>query len=86
MLSKASSSASSAVFVTPLPETKLSKVHAPPPLAQTTPQDDGDLEVVKTFCHQCRSTQTRPKMQCSKRRPDRQICGKRFCNRCMLNR
>lgn len=86
MPSKASSSASSAVFVTPLPETKLSKVHAPPPLAQTTLQDDGDLEVVKTFCHQCRSTQTRPKMQCSKRRPDRQICGKRFCNRCMLNR
>ncbi|KAG2755116.1 hypothetical protein P692DRAFT_20719172 [Suillus brevipes Sb2] len=84
--SKASSSASSAVFATPLPETKLSKVHAPPPLAQTTPQDDGDPEVVKTFCHQCRSTQTRPKMQCSKRRPDRQICGKRFCNRCMLNR
>ncbi|KAG2074523.1 hypothetical protein BDR04DRAFT_1008079, partial [Suillus decipiens] len=40
----------------------------------------------KTFCHQCRSTQSRPKMQCSKRRPDQQICGKRFCNRCILNR
>ncbi|KAG2367617.1 hypothetical protein BDR07DRAFT_254361 [Suillus spraguei] len=83
--SKASSSASPSVFVTPLPETKLSKVHAPP-LAQATPQDDGEPEVVKTFCHQCRSTQSRPKMQCSKRRPDRQICGKRFCNRCILNR
>lgn len=83
VLSKASSSASPVVFATPLPETNLPKVHAPP-LAQTTPQDDGEPE--KTFCHQCRSTQTRPKMQCSKRRPDRQICGKRFCNRCMLNR
>ncbi|KAG1814675.1 uncharacterized protein BJ212DRAFT_1361308 [Suillus subaureus] len=84
--SKASSSASSPVFATPFPETKLSKVHAPPPPAQTTPQDDGEPEVVSTFCHQCRSTQTRPKMQCSKRRPDQQICGKRFCNRCILNR
>jgi hypothetical protein len=25
-------------------------------------------------------------MQCSKRHPDRTICGKRFCNRCILNR
>ncbi|KAG2113231.1 hypothetical protein DEU56DRAFT_698014, partial [Suillus clintonianus] len=61
------------------------KVHAPPP-AQTPPQDDGEPDVVKTFCHHCRNTNTRPKMQCSKRRPDRQICGKRFCNRCILNR
>ncbi|KAG1830470.1 hypothetical protein EV424DRAFT_1343675 [Suillus variegatus] len=61
--SKASSSASTAVFATPLPETKLFKVHTPLPPAQITLQDDGEPEVVKTFCHQCRY---------------RQIYGKRF--------
>ncbi|KAG2127457.1 uncharacterized protein EDB93DRAFT_1096540 [Suillus bovinus] len=49
-------------------------------------QGDGEPEVTNTFCHHCRRTQTRPKMQCSKRRPDRTICGKRFCNGCILNR
>ncbi|KAG2117539.1 hypothetical protein BD769DRAFT_1778038 [Suillus cothurnatus] len=84
--SKASSSTSSPVFTTPFPEAKPSKLHTPPPPAQTTPRNDDEPEVVKIFCHHCRSTQTRPKMQCSKRHPDRTICGKRFCNRCILNR
>lgn len=84
--SKTSSSTSPAVSATPLPETKLSKARAPLPPAQTMLQDDGEPEVVKTSCHQCRNTNTRPKMHCSKRRPDRSICGKRFCNKCILNR
>ncbi|KAG1741704.1 hypothetical protein EDB19DRAFT_1704721 [Suillus lakei] len=82
--SNASGSASPAVLETP-PEMKLPKVHAPRP-AQVMPQDDDRPEAVATGCHQCRNTHTRPKMQCSKRRPDKSICGKRFCNRCMLNR
>ncbi|KAF9235977.1 hypothetical protein BU15DRAFT_50737 [Melanogaster broomeanus] len=39
----------------------------------------------KTCCHQCRNTTLRPKMQCSNASRDR-VCGKRFCNRCILNR
>lgn len=38
-----------------------------------------------TFCHQCRCTTNRPKMLCSNRLQDR-VCGKRFCNRCILYR
>ncbi|KAG2343480.1 hypothetical protein BDR05DRAFT_884314, partial [Suillus weaverae] len=62
------------------------KVHVPPSSAQTAPQDDGEPEAVKTSCHQCRNTHNRPKMKCSKRRPGKPICGKRFCNRCIMNR
>ncbi|KAG1781129.1 hypothetical protein EV702DRAFT_1074099 [Suillus placidus] len=84
--SNASGSASPAVFATPLPQTNPPKVHAPPSPAQIAPQDDGEPEAVKTSCHQCRNTNNRPKVTCSKRRPGKPICGKRFCNRCIMNR
>ncbi|KAF8552158.1 hypothetical protein OG21DRAFT_1511807 [Imleria badia] len=38
-----------------------------------------------SFCHQCRRTSDRPKMYCSNMNQSR-VCGKRFCNRCILHR
>ncbi|KAF9218474.1 hypothetical protein BS17DRAFT_883427, partial [Gyrodon lividus] len=47
--------------------------------------DSQELAPERTFCHQCRNTNVRPKMQCSNTVQDH-VCGKRFCNRCILNR
>ncbi|KAF8431911.1 hypothetical protein L210DRAFT_2875640 [Boletus edulis BED1] len=38
-----------------------------------------------SFCHQCRNSTVRPKMSCSNVNQGR-VCGKRFCNRCILYR
>lgn len=38
-----------------------------------------------SFCHQCRNRTARPKMLCSNT-IDGRVCGKRFCNRCILYR
>lgn len=40
----------------------------------------------KTFCHQCRNTTVRPKMQCSNDVGGGRLCGKRFCERCISKR
>ncbi|KAG9311191.1 hypothetical protein JVU11DRAFT_8266 [Chiua virens] len=40
----------------------------------------------KTYCHQCRNKTARPKMMCSNVTNIGNICGKRFCNRCILYR
>ncbi|KAG0702573.1 hypothetical protein DFH29DRAFT_1069086 [Suillus ampliporus] len=83
--SQASGSASPATFMTPLPEPRPPKAHKPPP-TPAMPQEKDEPEVVPSSCHQCRNTHTRPKMTCSKRHQDQHICGKRFCNRCIMNR
>ena len=46
-----------------------------------------EAETVPTMssCHQCRNTSARPKMLCSNMVRGR-VCGKRFCNRCILYR
>lgn len=46
-----------------------------------------DVGTVATmsYCHQCRNRSVRPKMLCSNVVGDR-VCGKRFCNRCILYR
>lgn len=48
---------------------------------------DAEDEAVPTmsYCHQCRNKSMRPKMLCSNVVEDR-VCGKRFCNRCVLFR
>ncbi|KAG1730945.1 uncharacterized protein EDB91DRAFT_1155614 [Suillus paluster] len=81
--SQGSGSASPAVSVPPLPEMKPLKVHKLPP-ALATPQEEEEPEA-PSFCHQCRRTHTKPKMQCSKR-VGRQTCGKLFCDRCITQR
>ncbi|KAH7890317.1 hypothetical protein F5I97DRAFT_1971899 [Phlebopus sp. FC_14] len=48
--------------------------------------DVEEIAVENTFCHQCRNTTTRPKMQCSNKLRDGRVCGKRFCQRCILRR
>lgn len=48
----------------------------------------GNVEAKTTamsYCHQCRNKSARPKMLCSNMIHDR-VCGKRFCNRCILYR
>ena len=40
----------------------------------------------KTFCHHCRNTTNRLKMQCSNDIGDGRTCGKRFCQRCIQRR
>lgn len=51
------------------------------------PSQSTEAETVPTmsFCHQCRNTSLRPKMLCSNAIEGR-VCGKRFCNRCILYR
>jgi len=74
--SRASTSASPFVPNTPLSETR-----------RSTLQEEGKSEAFESsFCHHCRRTTTKPKMQCSKLRQDRQICGKLFCDRCIIQR
>ena len=81
--SQSSTSASPVVASTPLPKKTIC-----PKVQESTPTPvASEPEVFEnSFCHQCRRTQTRPKMQCSKRRQDHEICGKLFCDRCILNR
>ena len=40
----------------------------------------------KTFCHHCRNTTGRLKMQCSNDIDNGRTCGKRFCQRCIQRR
>jgi hypothetical protein len=75
--------------VSVLPETDKPKPKPQPKLKlKLKPsRTGGNQEVVaeETFCHQCRNTNARPKMQCSNK-VQGCVCGKRFCNRCILNR
>jgi len=87
--SQASSSAASpAVSLLRLPERKPPKVYKPPP-TPPTPQEESESESEsepeRIWCHQCRWWVTKPKMECSKRR-EGQICGKMFCDRCIIQR
>jgi len=43
------------------------------------------IETEMSYCHQCRNKSVRPKMLCSNIIQGR-VCGKRFCNRCILYR
>lgn len=84
--SQASTSASASPFIpsTPLPETRCPMVQEPTPAP--TLQEGDKSEVESRSCHHCRRSTTKPKMQCSKRRQNRQICGKLFCDRCIIER
>ena len=49
-------------------------------------QAEGDETApTMSYCHQCRNKSARPKMFCSNVLQGR-VCGKRFCNRCILYR
>ncbi|KAF8837580.1 hypothetical protein BDN67DRAFT_909024 [Paxillus ammoniavirescens] len=54
-------------------------------LKSSRPGGNQEIVAEETFCHQCRSTNPRPKMRCSNK-VQGYVCGKRFCNRCILNR
>lgn len=82
-----SNSASPVVPSTPLPDVTRLRVQEPTTAPPTKRREGKKPEVFESrCCHQCRNKTTKPKMQCSKRRQDRQICGKLFCDRCILNR
>ncbi|KIK81166.1 hypothetical protein PAXRUDRAFT_833041 [Paxillus rubicundulus Ve08.2h10] len=68
----------------------LPKTNKPKPKLKLKPKSSRtgrNQEVITegTFCHQCRNTNVRPKMQCSNK-VQGYVCGKRFCNRCILHR
>jgi hypothetical protein len=76
-----------------IPNTSTSKIKLKRPSVKIRDKESDveqrgmEAETVSTmsFCHQCRNTSVRPKMLCSNMLRGR-VCGKRFCNRCILYR
>lgn len=72
-----------------VPDTSMPKIK--PKLNRSSLRDNESVvryqgtEAEMSYCHQCRNKSVRPKMLCSNIIQGR-VCGKRFCNRCILYR